>query len=99
MLMRVREQGDEIHIELTGVAGRQQSILQAVFECRQSAARHVPDAEEPTYWPEVSVRAGSNAMRICMKSRQGLRFEPAVIYHSLRQALFSGHRARPSAIA
>jgi hypothetical protein len=39
MFMRVRELGDEVQIELTGVAGRHERILRAVFEWRQSAAR------------------------------------------------------------
>lgn len=88
MFMRVRERGDEIQIELTGVAGRHERILRAVFECRQSAAQPgvAPDSVS---LPEVSVRARSNAMRISLRSRDGLHVEAASIYHSLRRALFS----------
>jgi len=37
MQMRVREQGDEVHIELTGVGGRQERVLQALNECQRTA--------------------------------------------------------------
>lgn len=92
MFMRVRERGDEIQIELTGVAGRHERILRAVFECRQSAGRPLHAAGEICL-PDVSVRARSNAMRISVRPRDGLHLEAASIYQSLRRALFSGDPA------
>jgi hypothetical protein len=83
MYMRVRERGDEIQIELTGVAGRHERILQAVFECRQAVA--LPGGG---VLPEVSVKTRSNAMRICLRAAQG-QVQPDTVYRSLRQALFS----------
>jgi len=85
MHMRVRERGDEIQIELTGVAGRHERILQAVFECRQSAAR--PDGTGGL--PEVSVKTRSNAMRISLRAADGLQVQPDAVYRSLRAALFA----------
>lgn len=82
MLMRVRENGDKVLIELTGIGGRQQSVLKALSECRQSAA-----AETGLATAEVSVRSGANDMRISLQARPGLRVEPATIYHCLREAL------------
>jgi hypothetical protein len=85
MFMRVRERGDEIQIELTGVAGRHEQILRAVFACRQSAVQ--PGATH--LLPQVSVKARSNAMRISLRAAHGGQMEPDTVYRSLRQALFS----------
>lgn len=85
MQMRVREQGDEVHIELTGIAGRQQRVLQALNECQRTACGCKDDALPRR--AEINVRAGANDMKIRVKSRDGLRFEAAVIYRCLRYAL------------
>jgi hypothetical protein len=85
MLMRVREQGDEVHIELTGVAGRQQRVLQALNECQRTACGCTDD--RPLGRAEINVRAGANDMRIRVKGHDGLRFEAAAIYRCLRHAL------------
>ncbi len=86
MLMRVSEHGDEVHVELTGVAGRQQRVLQALAECQRvaSAGDRLP-AQASAH---VSVRSGANDMRICLKDGDGMRFEAAAIYRCLRHALF-----------
>jgi len=95
MLMRVRERGDEVHIELTGVAGRQQRVLKALSECRRAAGAADPLLDRA----DVSVRAGANDMRIRLKGRDGLRFEPMTIYRCLRQALIERPADPPGAIA
>jgi hypothetical protein len=85
MQLRVCERGDEVHVELHGVAGRQQRILVALNECqRQACGCH---EDQPLARAEVSVRAGANDMRIRLKGRDGLRFEAAAIYRCLRHAL------------
>jgi hypothetical protein len=89
MLMRVREKGDEIHIELSGVAGRQQSVLRALTECRHAAGAPLSGRGPVS---EVSVRAGANDMRIRLKGNAGLHFEARAIYHALRRALFDRPR-------
>lgn len=95
MLMCVRERGDEVHIELTGVAGRQQRVLKALSECRRDAG----GADQPLDRADVSVRAGANDMRIRVKSRDGLRLEATAIYRCLRQALIERPADPPGAIA
>ena len=85
MLMRVSEHGDEVHVELTGVAGRQQRVLQALNECQRVAAGDRPVAAANAH---VSVRAGSNDMHIRLKAGNGIRFEATAIYRCLRHALF-----------
>jgi hypothetical protein len=96
MQMRVREQGDEVHIELTGIAGRQQRVLQALNECQRSACGCAED--QPMARAEINVRAGANDMRIRLKGKDGLRFEAAAIYRCLRHALIERPQA-PNATA
>ena len=86
MQMRVREQGEEVLIELTGVAGRQQRVLQALNEC-QRAACGCTDEDQGITRAEINVRAGANDMRIRLKGKNGLRFEAEAIYRCLRHAL------------
>jgi hypothetical protein len=94
MLMRVQQRGEEIHIELTGVAGRHAYILQAVSACREST--HGPaTADAP--WHDISVRSQSAAMRICTRTRDGRRYEPATVYESLRQTRFATPRSAATA--
>lgn len=85
MQMRVREQGDEVHIELIGVAGRQQRVLQALNDCQRAAGA---TAAEQTLAPaDIHLRVGTNDMRIRLMGREGRRFEAAAIYRCLRRAL------------
>lgn len=98
MRMQVREQGDEVHIELTGIAGRQQRVLQALNECQRTACG-CPE-ERLSSRAEISVRAGANDMRIRVKGRDGLRFEATTIYRCLRYALIEQpHEASVPAVA
>ncbi len=85
MRMHVREDDDEVCIELTGVAGRHQRVLQALTSgpIAQSAALGAP-ALTPT---DVSVRAGADEMHIRLKGRVAHHFEALSIYHYLRHAL------------
>lgn len=84
MLMRVRESGDRIVIELTGVAGRQQSVLRALTDCLNERGRVEATRSSDDVW----VRAGADAMKISL--HPGLKLEPTQLYRSLRQALFAG---------
>ncbi len=84
MMLRVREQGGEVHIDVDGVAGRQQRVLQALTECQRRA---YGGREMPSVLTGVSVRAGANRMRIRLTGSDGLRFEATVIYQCLRDAL------------
>jgi hypothetical protein len=92
MQMRVREQGDEVHIELIGVAGRQQRVLQALNECQRSACGCVDD-QAPLSRAEINVRASASDMRIRLKGKDGLRFEAIAIYRCLRHALIERPQA------
>lgn len=96
MKMQVSEQGDEVFIELLGVAGRHQRILQALT--------HGPIAQvvgtAALSWADVSVRAGADEMHIRLKGRAGRHFEALSIYRYLRHALIeSPHGVQPPAAA
>lgn len=86
MLMRVRENGDRILIELTGIAGRQQSVLRALSACREADADADTDGMASA---EVLVRSSTNDMRISVRAKPGLHVEPIRIYRCLREALFA----------
>lgn len=92
MLMRVCERGDEVHVELTGVAGRQQRVLQALNECQRAVC-----GDRPESGTQVSVRAGANDMHIRLKAANGTHFEATAIYRCLRHALFENAAALPLA--
>ncbi len=87
MKMQVSEQGDEVFIDLLGVAGRHLRILQALM--------HGPialSAGEPAFSAaDVSVRAGADEMHIRLKGRAGHHIEALSVYHHLRHALVECH--------
>jgi hypothetical protein len=97
MRLQVREQGDEVHIEVSGVAGRHQRVLQALTECsRGVCGSHGETSLQPQ---DVSVRAGTDEIRIRLKGRGGLRFEPLAIYRCMRHALIEERVAPMVAVA
>jgi hypothetical protein len=87
MKMQVSEQGDEVLIELLGVAGRHQRILQALT--RGPIAHAV--GESGLSAADVSVRAGADEMHIRLKGRAGHHFEAISVYRYLRHALIECH--------
>jgi len=85
MRMRVSEQGDEVLIELLGVAGRHQQILQALTDGH--IALGVTPTQPGLVSTDVSVRAGADEMHIRLKGRAGHHFEALSVYHYLRHIL------------
>jgi hypothetical protein len=96
MRLQVREQGDEVHIEVSGVAGRHQRVLQALTECSRGICGQ--SGETSLHPQDVSVRAGTDEIRIRLKGRRGLRFEALAIYRCMRHALVE-QRVAPIASA
>lgn len=84
MRLRVRELGNEVHVEVDGVAGRQQRVLAALSEYQRRAGGLHAALDERR---DVSIRAGNDHMRIRLICRDGLAFEGAAIYRCLREAL------------
>jgi len=102
MRMQVSEQGDEVCIELSGVAGRHQRILQALTQSPfglgpSAASAGSEDGADaggrglPLLLPaaNVNIRAGADDMHIRLKGRG--RGAPALealsLYHYLRHVL------------
>jgi hypothetical protein len=83
MKMQVSEQGDEVFIELLGVAGRHQRILQALMGGPIAQSAGAPSLTAA----DVSVRAGADEMHIRLKGRAGHYFEALSVYRHLRHAL------------
>lgn len=83
MRLRVRERGEEVHVDVDGVAGRQQRVLQALNECQHLASCNPLTST----LGDLSIRAGADRMRIRIKARDGLHLEAASIYRCLRNAL------------
>ncbi len=86
MRLQVSEQGDEVHIRVSGVAGRHQLVLRALTECSRGVCG-VGGGETSLHPQDVSVRAATDEIRIRLKGRGGLRFEPLAIYRCMRHAL------------
>lgn len=92
MMLRVRERGDEVHVDIDRLAGRQQRVLLALSECQRQAAGLSMSCAASA----VTVRAGTDAMHIRLKGHDGLRFEATVIYRCLRDALVGAERSDPA---
>lgn len=86
MKMQVSERGDEILIEMLGVAGRHQRILQALVSgpTLHNGEGAALDASD------ISVRAGKDEMHIRLKAHAGRQFDALSIYRHLRHALIEG---------
>jgi len=95
MRLQVSEQGDEVHIRVSGVAGRHQHVLQALTECSRGVCS--PDGAS-LHPQDVSVRAATDEIRIRLKGRGGLRFEPLAIYRCMRHALIEQRGAPIAAV-
>ncbi len=85
MRMQVSEQGDEVFIELIGVAGRHQRILQALTQ--GPVGRDAGLGESALETTDISVRAGADEMHIRLKGRAGRMLEALAVYRYLRHAL------------
>ncbi|MGH6611778.1 MAG: hypothetical protein ACRECQ_16155 [Burkholderiaceae bacterium] len=86
MLMRVRERQNEVQIELTGVAGRQESVLAALDACQQCITK-VGSAPA-----SVSVRARADGMQVRLRPTDGQQLDVQEIYRCLRRALIERTR-------
>ena len=86
MLMRVRERANEVQIELSGVAGRQESVLAALDACQRCIAG---GSSTPA---SVKVRARADGMQVRLRPSDGEQLDVQEIYRCLRRALIE--RAR-----
>jgi hypothetical protein len=87
MRLSVRDLDGEVHIELTGVAGRQQIVLRALSRLRDGLP---PQGDEPLVPAPamLAVRAGADAMYIRVTPHAAdLPAHANAIYRWLRTAL------------
>ena len=87
MRIQVSEQGDEVFIELSGVAGRHQRILQALTQGPLAAGRDEGGSAAALETADISVRVGADEMHIRLKRRSGRILEALSIYRYLRHQL------------
>lgn len=90
MRMRVSERQNEVRIELSRVAGRQDSVLAALSACQRSCTctggLGAPSAA-------VSVRArGNDELQVRLRPVEGQTLDVGEIYRCLRRALVEGER-------
>jgi hypothetical protein len=88
MLLRVRERGDEVHVDVDGVAGRQQCVLNALSELQRGAGASADGTAG-----RLSIRASADTLRIRFRQRGSARIDATAIYWRLREALLE--RAAP----
>ena len=99
MRLSVRDLDGEVHIELTGVAGRQQSVLEALTRLRDGLP---PRGDQPLVPAPatLAVRAGADAMYIRVTPHAAdLPPHTNAIYRWLRAALVEQPAAAAAAAA
>jgi hypothetical protein len=90
MLMRVRERHNEVQVDLSGVAGRQESVLAALSACQRSCTCLGGIGAATT---SLSVRARADNMQVRMRASNGQPLDVVEIYRCLRRALVERSRA------
>jgi hypothetical protein len=89
MRMQVCERQNEVRIELSRVAGRQDRVLAALTECQRSCTCTGGLGAAAA---ALSVRARSDAMQVRLRPPQGQQLDVGEIYRCLRRALIEGER-------
>lgn len=92
MRMRVLERQNEVRIELSRVAGRQDSVLAALTACQRTCTC-TGGLGSPT--AALSVRARGDEMQVRLRPTQGQQLDVGEIYRCLRRSLVE--RERPLA--
>lgn len=84
MRMRVCERQNEVRIELTRVAGRQDSVLAALTACQKSCTcvGGLGSASAA-----LSVRARGDELQVSLRPAQGQQLDVGEIYRCLRRTL------------
>jgi hypothetical protein len=96
MRMRVCERQNEVRIELSRVAGRQDSVLAALTACQQTC--HCTGGLGSSS-AAVSVRARGDELQVRLRPAQGQQLDVAEIYRCMRRALVERVQRLDSATA
>lgn len=89
MLMRVRERANEVQVDLSGIAGRQDSVVAALSACQRSCTCVGGVGAVST---SVTVRARADDMQVRLRARDGQALDVVEIYRCLRRALVERSR-------
>ena len=96
MRMRVSERQNEVRIELTRVAGRQDSVLAALTACRKSCTCTGGLGASSA---ALSVRARGDELQVRLRPPEGQQLDVGEIYRCLRRNLVEHARPLDSAPA
>jgi hypothetical protein len=89
MLMRVSERHNEVRIELSGVTGRQESVLAALSDCQRSCTSVAGDGSPMA---TLTVRARTDHLNVRLRPSAGQQLDVVEIYRYLRRALIERTR-------
>jgi len=89
MLMRVSERHNEVRIELSGVTGRQESVLAALSACQRSCTSVAGDGSPMA---SLTVRARTDRLNVRLRPSAGQQLDVVEIYRYLRRALIERTR-------
>jgi hypothetical protein len=84
MRMRVSERQNEVRIELSRVAGRQDSVLAALTACRKSCSCTGGLGASSA---ALSVRARGDELQVRLRPVEGQQLDVGEIYRCLRRTL------------
>jgi len=84
MRMRVSERQNEVRIELSRVAGRQDSVLAALTTCRRTCTCTGGLGSSNA---ALSVRARGDELQVRLRPVEGQQLDVGEIYRCLRRAL------------
>ena len=93
MRMRVCERQNEVRIELSRVAGRQDSVLAALTACQKSCSCVGGLGSSSA---AVSVRARGDELQVRLRPAQGQQLDVGEIYRCLRRNLVEHARTLTS---
>lgn len=90
MLMRVSERQNEVRVELSGVTGRQESVLAALSGCQRSCTGVAGDGSPMA---SLTVRARTDRLNVRFRPSAGHQLDVVEIYRYLRRALIERGRS------
>ena len=96
MRMRVSERQNEVRIELSRVAGRQDSVLAALTTCQKSCTCTGGLGSSSA---ALSVRARGDELQVRLRPAQGQQLDVGEIYRCLRRNLVEHARPLGGAVA
>jgi hypothetical protein len=95
MRMQVRETGDDVLIEIHGIAGHHRDVLQVLSG--DALGRTAGATQGPA--PDLTIRAGADVIYVRLHGRAAHPVEALTVYHALRQRLLGRHAVAPADVS